>query len=342
MMNKKGTVVIVDDIEAQGSTFKQYFSDSFEIYAFTDAEDALKSMEDITDVDVVISDEVMPGMAGHDFLTAVKKRFPNVQRIITTAYSHDQHLLHCYTEAQIHSFVRKPWDLNYLEKTISKAINKKRDLEEFASKLGSQVSVWQNTLINQRIEQIESILSTCGFSDPKLISASFFEIINQISEKSKVEWTDADLFDDDGESQLMVSIFNKMLALNAETDEQTEIELTELKRILDRICEISVTGNISIEPNHISVLFSLGLLISDCCFDEKSIAVKEHFDSIKVDFETDMGFGYGIHDVLCGYENTTLLRNVWLLNIVARTIECGGSIEIGPSFHSVSGKIIFE
>lgn len=61
-------------------------------------------------VDIVISDQRMPGMDGATFLHEVRNQHPNTIRIILSGYSDVETILQSVNKGGIHGFFGKPWD----------------------------------------------------------------------------------------------------------------------------------------------------------------------------------------------------------------------------------------
>lgn len=72
-------------------------------------------------VDVVISDQNMPSMSGADFLTAVRKLYPDIVRIILSASDDPDILPKVVNEAGIHTFLSKHWESERLRLAVRDA-----------------------------------------------------------------------------------------------------------------------------------------------------------------------------------------------------------------------------
>lgn len=67
---------------------------------------------------VVISDFRMPGMDGVQFLEKVKDRWPEIQRVLLTAFASPHVLEDAINRCEIHRFLNKPWDRALLRTTL--------------------------------------------------------------------------------------------------------------------------------------------------------------------------------------------------------------------------------
>jgi EAL domain-containing protein (putative c-di-GMP-specific phosphodiesterase class I)/CheY-like chemotaxis protein len=81
-------------------------------------------------VDVIISDQRMPGMTGVEFLREAKLRHPNTIRIVLSGYTELQSVTDAINEGAIYRFLTKPWDDAQLREQVEKAFEHKELLEE--------------------------------------------------------------------------------------------------------------------------------------------------------------------------------------------------------------------
>jgi len=70
----------------------------------------------------VISDEMMPGMLGSEFLSVVARRFPDTIRIILTGHANAESAVRAINEGQIYRFLLKPCHPAELAVTIRQAL----------------------------------------------------------------------------------------------------------------------------------------------------------------------------------------------------------------------------
>ena len=92
---------------------KNHFKQRFLYETAADAAEALKSIERLVaqDVDVilVLSDWLMPGMKGDDFLVAVKNRYPAIRSILVTGQADRKAVERVKREAGTERVIFKPW-----------------------------------------------------------------------------------------------------------------------------------------------------------------------------------------------------------------------------------------
>jgi len=80
--------------------------------------EALRFMEQ-TPVDVVVSDMLMPGMSGAQFLKEVMLRYPQTVRIILSGHADQELIMQCV--GTTHQYLAKPCDAEVLKRTLRRA-----------------------------------------------------------------------------------------------------------------------------------------------------------------------------------------------------------------------------
>ena len=81
-------------------------------------------------MDVVVSDENMPGMTGSEFLAVVYEKYPDTIRIILTGHASLDVAIRAINEGQIYRFFTKPWNDADLAITIRQALQQKDLIED--------------------------------------------------------------------------------------------------------------------------------------------------------------------------------------------------------------------
>ena len=77
------------------------------------------------EVDVIISDQRMPGMTGVEFLRKAKERHPATVRMVLSGYTDLQSVTDAINEGAIYKFLTKPWDDALLKANIEEAFRRK-------------------------------------------------------------------------------------------------------------------------------------------------------------------------------------------------------------------------
>ena len=148
MMPCKETILIVDDEPMSLKYFVRLFGDRFHVLPALSAEEAVVILESRKGgIDVVISDQRMPGGSGLELLKHVREFFPDTPGILTTAYSKIDTLVQAINSGSVISFVSKPWKIDELESTLARAFACRGDLVRArAARERSQAASQQSSL----------------------------------------------------------------------------------------------------------------------------------------------------------------------------------------------------
>jgi two-component system, probable response regulator PhcQ len=128
------TILLVDDEPQVTDALKRALRR--EPYTFLTAISASAAQELLErhHVDVVISDEQMPGMSGSQFLTSVRKQYPHTIRMILSGQASLDAAVRAINEGEVYRFFLKPCNPTDLIFTVQQALAHKR-LEEQSRRL---------------------------------------------------------------------------------------------------------------------------------------------------------------------------------------------------------------
>jgi response regulator RpfG family c-di-GMP phosphodiesterase len=132
---KKITVLYVDDEENNLFSFKATFRKKYNVMTATNGNDALEIIRS-NQVEIIISDQRMPGLTGVEFLEKVIEINAEPMRILLTGYSDMSAVIDAVNKGKIYHYLSKPWDEKVLEDTIEAAYEiyaaRKSTLEKFS------------------------------------------------------------------------------------------------------------------------------------------------------------------------------------------------------------------
>jgi signal transduction histidine kinase len=114
---KEHLIVYVDDERTNRIVFEQSFGARFNVRTLGSPKEALELLRNETAA-VVITDQRMPEMSGHDLLTRVKQLYPEIIRVVITAYSDLDPILAAVNEGLVARYIVKPWDRAELEEIL--------------------------------------------------------------------------------------------------------------------------------------------------------------------------------------------------------------------------------
>jgi len=124
MANK---VLVVDDVQGAIDIVKDATElEPYDVLAAGSAAEALDILKRES-VDVIITDEKMPGMSGSELLTVVRKKYPDIVRMMLTGHATLEAAIRAINEGEIYRFFTKPCNIIDLKISIRQALEQ-RDL----------------------------------------------------------------------------------------------------------------------------------------------------------------------------------------------------------------------
>jgi len=126
---KKRSILIVDDEPSVITALTRSLADEgYDIHAAANAEEALRVLAR-TPIQVLITDEHMPGMSGTELLAVVRQRHPHIVRMMLTGRADVESAMHAVNQGEIYRFFTKPWDPYELKLSLWNGFEK-YDIEE--------------------------------------------------------------------------------------------------------------------------------------------------------------------------------------------------------------------
>ncbi len=125
-------IICVDDekviLVSLKSQLKKMFGSE---YRYEFAEDALEAFDIIEELDsdqikivIIVSDWLMPGMKGDEFLIKIHERYPGVVTILLSGQADEKAIQQTIEKAQLHCFLHKPWNEEELFEKLSSGLKK--------------------------------------------------------------------------------------------------------------------------------------------------------------------------------------------------------------------------
>ena len=116
-------VLYVDDEMINLRVFEANFRTRFNVVTAQSAAEALEVLSQrAAQVAVLISDQRMPGMSGVELLERARDAFPDVRRMLITAYSDMQAVMDAVNRGQVVRYFVKPWVKDDLAAALEDAI----------------------------------------------------------------------------------------------------------------------------------------------------------------------------------------------------------------------------
>ena len=115
------TLLIVDDDLLVLNALQRMLADEgYKVFAAASAYEGLELLAK-NPVQVILSDQRMPGMSGTEFLSRVKVLYPDTVRMVLSGYAELETVVQAVNEGAIYKFFGKPWDVEQLRAQIRDA-----------------------------------------------------------------------------------------------------------------------------------------------------------------------------------------------------------------------------
>jgi len=130
-------VLFVDDDAGNRQAFHAAFRKEFDVMTASGMEEAWHFLN-ARNVDVLITDQRMPGTPGSELLRLVRDRFPEVRRMLITGYSDLQALVNAINQGGVSNYIAKPWDPDQVRTLVRTAYGEvcaERDRSAYTQRL---------------------------------------------------------------------------------------------------------------------------------------------------------------------------------------------------------------
>lgn len=157
-------ILIVDDDKNTREGVARHLSESYETLTAANGSEALSLLGGREDVDVVLTDLMMPSMDGIELLEKIRAASGNTAVVMITGYSSIESAVDAMRKGA-YDYITKPIDLVKLEAIIRNALENKRLRTE-------------NSMLRQRVRECFRAEALLG-SSPK--TAAILELIKQVA-----------------------------------------------------------------------------------------------------------------------------------------------------------------
>lgn len=120
MENDKYSVLYVDDEVNNLQAFKATFRRDYKIFLAESAQDARELLKE-QEVEIIITDQRMPGETGVEFLESILESHPEPMRILLTGYTDIQAVIDAINKGKVYHYLTKPWEEEYLRTVVHNA-----------------------------------------------------------------------------------------------------------------------------------------------------------------------------------------------------------------------------
>jgi diguanylate cyclase (GGDEF)-like protein/PAS domain S-box-containing protein len=118
---RRSRVLVVDDEPQVLVALEDVLMRDFEVLKAGSPETALRVLDEVHDVAVVISDQRMPGMTGDELFSKISAS-SDATRVMVTGYAELPAVIRAVNRGRIFAYVTKPWDSSELRLTIQRGV----------------------------------------------------------------------------------------------------------------------------------------------------------------------------------------------------------------------------
>lgn len=144
MPDVRKRILVVDDEESVVKSLTALLSlelPDHEVLAYTSPRLALEAICH-QQIDLAISDYLMPEMDGLTFLKDVRRLYPAIQLVILTGYADKESAIRAINEVRLYQYLEKPWNNDDLLRVVDSGLNERLliyRLQEHAQELEANV-----------------------------------------------------------------------------------------------------------------------------------------------------------------------------------------------------------
>ncbi len=145
-------ILFVDDEANTRKYFRRLFAEKFRILEAEDGVQALSVFrQHANEIGIIVTDQRMPNETGVGFLSKIAGDYPDIIKILSTAYSDIDAAIGSVNQGGIFRYMTKPWDIPQLEVTLRRAMEFFTVKRERDALLGAKMQAMGNVLLSSRL-----------------------------------------------------------------------------------------------------------------------------------------------------------------------------------------------
>ena len=288
----KRILFVDDESQILRSVTRLFMDTEYEVITAESGKEALIILEN-EEIDVIVSDMKMPKMNGYELLSEVKKRFPNIVRIVLSGFSDERAVYDALQKNISKLYILKPWENNVLINTIEKvfhienALRNNNNVLKFvknAEELPTIKTSYQKIInVIENDEDIYKIVSAIEYDNSivtkllHIVNSSYYGV-----KTGSIKRAVAYLGLDNIKNIVIASAFIDGLTFNSKDNERLE-RLWEHAFISNRIISIVynefLNKKIPETQMNAGLLSNVGIIFMIHSFHDKYIEI---FDEVKI------------------------------------------------------------
>jgi two-component system sensor histidine kinase/response regulator len=166
--NNKPKILYVDDEENNLLVFKSSFRRYYDVYVSKSGAEGIEIIKE-HDIDVIITDQRMPGMTGVEFLKQLPQDLLAI-RMVLTGFTDVAAIIDAINSGKVYRYITKPWDKDELKITIDnalEALNLRKNNQELIQELKETNEQLEEKVI-ERTKELERALAAINVQKQEL------------------------------------------------------------------------------------------------------------------------------------------------------------------------------
>ena len=184
---EKGFIICVDDqpaiLDSLMTQLETSVGEQCEIETAESGDEALELVDDLRQtgelVEMIITDEVMPGMKGSQLLEIIHKRSPDIIKVMLTGQAGLDSVAYAINNAGLDKYITKPWQYEDLHLTVRNLLDKSR-LSRKNMVLTREIQE-QYSKLQHAHEELSHAYKRLKDTQEQLIHAETLSLIGQLS-----------------------------------------------------------------------------------------------------------------------------------------------------------------
>lgn len=127
---KDKAILCVDDekvvLDSLRDQLRAYFKDTVILEFAESSDEALEIIDELNEDEIkillIISDWLMPGMKGDEFLSRIHKRFPKITKVLLTGQADPQAIEKAKSSDYLNHLLQKPWESSEIIKIVKDTV----------------------------------------------------------------------------------------------------------------------------------------------------------------------------------------------------------------------------
>ena len=187
-------ILFVDDEAITRKYFRRLFREKFRIL---EAEDGLEAVtvlrQHANEVGIIVTDQRMPNETGVGFLSKIAGDYPDIIKILSTAYSDIDAAIGSVNQGGIYRYMTKPWDIPQLEITLRGAMEYFTVKRERDALFGAKMQAMGNVLLSSRLAAFALVPVCAGIACNRAAEAIATFVLTGIAGRRIDSYGDFDL-----------------------------------------------------------------------------------------------------------------------------------------------------